>query len=875
MNPRDLPIYQIEHTLRETLKRHQVAVVESPPGSGKTTQIPQILLNAGYAELGLIGVTQPRRIAAVSVSHRIAAEIGCAPGDLVGYKMRFADETGPRTKIKVMTDGILLQELRASPQLQGYSVLMVDEAHERSLNIDFILGLLREILRERDDLRVLVSSATMNAAAFGRYFNDAPVLTLDAKPYRVDVEYRSLPDQAQLRGRSRKRPQELLVDETVAAVKHLLDLDRGTGAGGDLLVFLPGEAAILACAERVRALSSAENAVVLPLFGRLSKEEQDRVFDSFGGRRKVVIATNIAETSITIDGVTGVVDCGLAKVKTFDHTTGIGSLQEELVSRASSDQRLGRAGRTAPGRCVRLYSAKSYRERPPYAREEILRSDLSEVVLRMIALGIQSPESFVFLTRPDPKAIRGALAQLITLGAITPDRRLTSVGDEMADLPLEPRIGRMVVEARRNAPEVMADVATLAGFLSGRGPYRTEEGAESEARRAHRALHDRRGDLHSYLNIFRRFMRSASREEFCRQHYLDHKVLAEVANIREQIMSLARERGFRRANGRGSTEALLRTVMTGLVQFICRRTSRAGGYRSTTEQGILLHPGSALFREPPECIVAAEIVRTKRTFARSTARLDPEWVRSGAPEVFRALFQEGRRAPKRERPAKTPPAEPPESVPIAGVQFPVVQVRRRPLVVLRFKDLLRAVGAGRDGERSADRPGERLRAGFAAALEELCAGEARDMRGVIELPEGHLMRGAPLARILLVGPWLSLSKGAPVRFPKDAFYTLPEHLVPLKRHLPDLLRTVSLGGKRRTLGLLTLVGNGAGGYWLEGTTDFIDAVTTSVVSLEDLAEQVEKLPIYEDLSEVKSALARLRAIEEALQGGVDRGRIER
>lgn len=828
MNPRDLPIYRVEAELRDAVAAHPVVVVESPAGSGKTTQIPQILYRAGLADYGVLGVTQPRRIAAMSVSARIAYEMGESLGELVGYKMRFADLTGPRTRIKIMTDGILLQEMRADPDLRRYSLVMVDEAHERSLNIDFILGLLKDVLRRRRDLHVVVSSATLNAAAFREYFDDAPLISLDVKPFPIDVHYLSRP----------LAPRADLAEVAAERVARAI----GDGLPGDVLIFLPGEAAILSCADRLRSLPTHERLEVLPLFGRLSKEEQDRVFDEFPGRRKIVIATNIAETSITIDGVRIVVDPGAAKIKSFNHETGIGALIEQPVSRASCDQRMGRAGRTAPGVCYRLYTERSYRERPEFSAEEIKRTDLSEVVLRMLGLGIRGVEDFDFLAPPAPDAVRSAVDLLQRLGAVTRDRRLTPIGEHMIDLPLDPRLGRMVVEAALNAPEALDDVATIAGFLSARHPFVLTEGGEAEARAAHRRFADSRGDFHTFLKLYGAYQRAADPTAFCAENFVDERVLREVTNIRHQLLELLAERGHLPEKG-GHWTQVIRTVATGLVQLICRRDPRRGGYRTATSGGIFLHPGSSLFHRPPDCFVAAEIVRTVRTFARSTARMEPEWVAAIDPDTYRALYGSERpRAPREQRP---PAPERPREVVLGGRTFPVKRVRNQFVVTLPWPIL-----------RSLATP---------AVVDEV-DGIDDDIRGQVMLEEGMLLRGARLAAILAAVPHLRVDEGPLAHWPRDAFYTAPENVPPILRLLPEILRITPTEGRRQTLGFLTLCTNGNGGYWYDASHDLPEAIAVTLSALDTLQDELAEAGMADDARVVGERREAVARIEGALQG---------
>src|SRR6056297_1161774 len=459
MRPEELPVYQQRNKILREIEHNQVIVVESPTGSGKTTQLPLILYHAGFGQEGVIGVTQPRRIAAVSVSEYIALQIGDKVPGMVGYKMRFEDKTIPDTRIKIMTDGILLQELKADNMLSAYSIIMVDEAHERSLNIDFILGLLKQIIETRPEFKVIISSATINAEIFSTYFNGCPIVHIETQMYPVQIIYDS-PSQVS--------KEDALQEKIQAIVERVIQ----SGRGGDILIFLSGEKPIKECLARLSGCAVSKRLHLLPLYGRLSKEEQERVFDPPPeGTSKVVISTNIAETSVTIDGITTVIDSGLAKMNYYNPRTFTSSLIEGPISRASCNQRRGRAGRTQPGTCYRLYSKKDYESRDLFTKEEILRTDLSEVVLRMAEIGIQDVEDFDFISPPGSQGIRGALETLLLLNAIKHNRELTEIGRMMVEFPLIPRHSRMIVEAVRRYPEVLEEVLIASAFPPPHPPF--------------------------------------------------------------------------------------------------------------------------------------------------------------------------------------------------------------------------------------------------------------------------------------------------------------------------------------------------------------------------------------------------------------------
>ncbi|MDR0759616.1 MAG: ATP-dependent RNA helicase, partial [Treponema sp.] len=485
MNYLELPVYQHKDLILEALAHNQVIVVESPTGSGKTTQMPIILYEAEYAQNGIIGVTQPRRIAAMSVSEYIARQMGAEMPGVVGYKMRFEDKTNQHTKIKIMTDGILLQEMKLDPYLSRYSLLMVDEAHERSLNIDFILGLLKRVLEARRDFKVIISSATINAQVFSEYFGEhpgialpeVPVVKIDAITYPITLIYDPPAVQAGKsdglgsdEGRRNRRgpggglpaapgggfPLGSLAGEALLAkIEGITERFISEKREGDILIFLPGENMIKDCMGRLVSGLAGKYLHMVPLYGRLGKDEQERVFDAPPrGKTKVVIATNIAETSVTIDGVTAVIDSGLSKLNYYNPRTFTSSLVEAPISKASANQRKGRAGRTREGTCYRLYSRKDFENRPLFTVEDIFRTDLSEVVLRMADLGVTAFEEFDFISPPGREGLLAAVETLNLLDALEADRTLSKIGKMMTEFPLPPRQSRIIVEAILRCPDV-------------------------------------------------------------------------------------------------------------------------------------------------------------------------------------------------------------------------------------------------------------------------------------------------------------------------------------------------------------------------------------------------------------------------------------
>ena len=623
-DPRLLPVWQSRDKILSALEKNQVIIVESPTGSGKTTQIPLILNQAGYTSKGIIGITQPRRIATLSVCSYIKNQIR-DEASFCGYKMRFYDTTGPDTRIKILTDGMLLQELKTDPILSSYSVIMVDEAHERSLNIDFILGLLKQICSVRPELKVIISSATLNTKVFTSYF-DAPVISIDARQYKVDIKYFPL--------KNTNDPDELIFS-ICRVLNHLVKELH------DTLVFLPGEFEIKSCINAVYSNCEWQKMQIYPLYGRLNKEEQELVFEpTEKGKMKVVFATNIAETSLTIDGITAVIDTGLAKISSYNQFDFTSSLTTRPISRASADQRAGRAGRTQDGICYRLYSKEDYYSRNRFTQEEILRTDLSEVVLRMVDLGIRNFEDFPYVTKPDTKALISGEKTLLLLDAIDKNRNLTSIGNFMVRYPLLPRHSRCMYEAVNRHPEIIENVAVCVSFLSCRTPFLLPSGEEDAARACHKRFSSDYGDFIGYQHLFRKYRSIESgskREEFCKNNYLDFQGMEEIVHVTGQLCDITREAGipvipYDGTFGEDFAHKILTCLCPGLVQYICIR-KKSSVYKTLTADEIFIHPGSAWFRNPPNFILAGEIVLTTKLYARTVSPLKPSWIDEVIPNL--------------------------------------------------------------------------------------------------------------------------------------------------------------------------------------------------------------------------------------------------
>ncbi len=626
MKKEDLAINRYKTTIIEMIQNNSVVVIEAPTGSGKTTQIPQIIFESGLNQWGIIGVTQPRRIAAFSVANRISYEMDVELGRLVGYKMRFDDLTSSQTQIKVMTDGILLEELRSDPLLLKYSVIMVDEAHERSLNIDFILGLLKDVLRKRNDLKIVVSSATINASLFSKFFNNAPILSVDARQFPVEIKYIPL---------TKQNNPDLIIEKIIEIVKNL----EQNKINGDILVFLEGEQSIKECCEQLELLkvNNGLSLVTIPLYARLSPEDQNKVFLDFPDNRKIVVSTNIAETSITIDGITHVIDPGYCKLNYYNPRTFTSFLEVKPISKASCAQRMGRAGRTAPGIVYRLYSEEDYINRDNFTKEEIYRTDLSEVVLRMADLGIRDFSDFDFISEPKKGAILSAIETLISIEALNKNHELTEIGAKMVYFPLEPRFSRILLESVISFPEVGYNVLIVIAFLSTKRPFLYPHGEEIESRQAQKILAEKGGDFFSWINLFYKYIKEKNKEQFCEKFYLDIRSMNEIVNIHSQLIDMLHEKKYS-TNKKFDYNAIIHCICSGLKQYICKKSKKQKtAYHSATEVDVRIHPGSYLFRESPGWIVGGEIVNTGRTYIRSAAFVPEIIIKNNFKDVYQAI----------------------------------------------------------------------------------------------------------------------------------------------------------------------------------------------------------------------------------------------
>ena len=842
MNYSDLPVYLHKDLILAALEKNQAIVVESPTGSGKTTQLPVILHRAGYAKNGVIGVTQPRRIAAVSVSEFIARQEGCSPGGLVGYKMRFEDRTGPETQIKIMTDGILLQEMKLDPWLSKYGCLVVDEAHERSLNIDFILGLLKRVLEARREFKVIVSSATINAQVFSEYFGECPVVKIEAQTYPVTLIY----DPPLVSGGAGKEiAEEALLSKIEAITERLIsekqigNNDAGRSAPGDILIFLPGEKMIKDCMSRLAFSPAGSYLQLLPLYGRLGKEEQERVFDPAPeGKTKAVISTNIAETSVTIDGITAVLDSGLSKLNHYSPQTFTSSLIEAPISKASANQRKGRAGRTREGSCYRLYSRKDFENRPLYTTEEIYRTDLSEVVLRMSDLGITAFEEFDFISPPNREGLIAAIETLNLLDALESDHTLSSIGKLMTEFPLPPRHSRIIVEAILKYPEVIRETVIATAFLSTQSPYVLPPGEETDARRAHHRFRDEAGDFVSYLKLYRAYTDTPLKKRFCENNYLDERAMAEIANVVTQLEEIVSGLGVPvlsngSLGGEGALESYLCAVARGLIQFVCVRDGREL-YRSLTAERILIHPGSVMFKMNPDYIVAGEIVRTTRMYAMSVSPLPRNTLEKISPALVTDLPP---LAAKSEKRGKT------RSFPGGGVNSEQAESGAKPK---RARDFTNHIKIGSEvfeietvkGKKQVKLPWEKLK----AVMDHIKSEKSfmyKGLKGIIVTEEKYsILGGEKLQLILRLAPSLEM-EGAPERKKfRGGSFSSSGDLDALLKVLPDLVKPAVWKKGKKELGFTGLFTDGEGSYRVSCSRGFHTSLNESLSSVETLIDEL-------------------------------------
>ncbi len=640
--PEELPVSARRVAIAAAIEEHQVVVVAGETGSGKTTQLPKICLELGRGAAGLIGHTQPRRIAARSVATRIAEELRCELGQAVGYKVRFTERAGESSFIKLMTDGILLAEIQSDPLLERYDTIIIDEAHERSLNIDFLLGYLRQLLPKRPDLKLIITSATINTESFANFFHGAPVVEVSGRTFPVETRYRPL-----LNEEAKKE---------VDPIRGILDAVDELGRIdplGDILVFLPGERDIRETTEALGKHRMRETEVI-PLFSRLSAVEQDRVFKSHTGRR-IVLATNVAETSLTVPGIRFVIDTGYARISRYSHRTKVQRLPIEPISRASANQRAGRCGRVSAGVCIRLYSEEDFLTRPEFTDPEIRRTNLASVILQMMLLGLGDIENFPFLDAPDKRFIHDGFRLLHELGAVDEHNRISEDGRRLARLPVDPRIGRMLLAADRESS--LHEVLIIAAALTVQDPRDRPLEAQQAADEKHTRFRDEKSDFIAFLNLWdyyheqARHLSNSKLRKLCRSEFLSYLRMREWHDIHSQLLAQLREMGLKPSEGEASYEAIHRALLAGLLGNIGFKDEREQKGASKKRKPLVeyigarniklaIFPGSSLVKRPPKWIMAAELVETSRLFARHVAAIDPAWLEGLARHLVKHTYLE-------------------------------------------------------------------------------------------------------------------------------------------------------------------------------------------------------------------------------------------
>ncbi|RJL34327.1 ATP-dependent RNA helicase HrpA [Bailinhaonella thermotolerans] len=634
--PEELPVSRRKDEILAAIREHQVVIVAGETGSGKTTQLPKICLEAGRGVRGLIGHTQPRRIAARTVADRIAEELRTPLGEKVGYKVRFTDQVSDGTMIKLMTDGILLAEMQTDRQLRQYDTLIIDEAHERSLNIDFILGYVKQLLPRRPDLKIVITSATIDPERFSRHFGDAPIIEVSGRTYPVETRYRPIEEEQ---------------EDQIQAISDAVDELCAEGPG-DILVFLSGEREIRDTAD---ALAKRKDAEILPLYARLSAGEQHRVFQPHSGRR-IVLATNVAETSLTVPGIKYVIDPGTARISRYSHRLKVQRLPIEPISQASANQRKGRCGRTSDGICIRLYSEEDFLGRPEFTDPEILRTNLASVILQMSALKLGDIEKFPFVDPPDRRQVKDGVALLHELNAFDGDNALTPLGRKLAQLPVDPRLARMVIEADKNG--AVNEVMVIAAALSIQDPRERPADKQQAADEKHRRFiapdkpeksdksDQEASDFLTYLNLWnylqerQRALSSSQFRRLCKQEFLNYLRVREWQDVHGQLRQVARTLGVTFNDTPASPYQIHVSLLSGLLSHIGLKDAEKQEYLGARGARFAVFPGSALFKKPPRWVMAAELVETTRLWARIAARVEPDWIEPLAQHLVKRTYSE-------------------------------------------------------------------------------------------------------------------------------------------------------------------------------------------------------------------------------------------
>ena len=622
-----LPIAAKRDEIKKILAEHQVLIIAGETGSGKTTQLPKICLEMGRGQHGLIAHTQPRRIAARSVASRVAEELATPLGGLVGYQVRFEDQSDANTLVKLMTDGILLAETQHDRFLERYDTIIVDEAHERSLNIDFLLGYLKTLLPRRPDLKVIITSATIDLQRFSEHFDDAPIIEVSGRTFPVDTWYRTLTAEQDEEGNQIEN--DLTVDQAIlAALDEIAAFERSERkTPGDVLVFLPGEREIRDAADMLRK-AQLKHTEILPLYARLSPAEQQRIFQSHPGRR-VVLATNVAETSLTVPGIRYVIDSGTARISRYSYRAKVQRLPIEAVSQASANQRKGRCGRVEPGICIRLFSEEDFLARPEFTDPEILRTNLAAVILQMLHLRLGEIDQFPFIEPPDGKAISDGFNLLQELSAVNRENQLTPMGRQLARLPIDPRLGRMLLEGARQGS--LQEVLIIASVLSVQDPRERPPERQQAADQAHAQWKDADSDFAALVNLWRGFetqrqeLGSSALRNWCRKQFLNYLRLREWRDAHRQLSLICRDLQLQVNKEAADYPKFHKAVLSGLLSQIGQKTED-GDYLGARQRRFWVHPSSGMGRKKPQWLMAAELVETTKLYARMVAKIEPDWI---------------------------------------------------------------------------------------------------------------------------------------------------------------------------------------------------------------------------------------------------------
>lgn len=641
--PADLPVSQRRDDISAAIRDNQVVIVAGATGSGKTTQLPKMLLELGYQS---IGHTQPRRIAARTIAERISEELGQEVGQLVGYQVRFTDRVGKDTRIKLMTDGILLNEIHRDRELKKYDAIIIDEAHERSLTVDFLLGYLKQLLPRRPDLKVVITSATIDPESFSRHFGGAPIIEVSGRTYPVEIRYRPLVAEAGLEADDDEQAAGNAVDrDYLQGINDALD-ELALESSGDVLVFLSGENEIRDAEDAIRG-RNLPHTEVLPLYGRLSAADQHRVFQPSavaGTRRRIVLATNVAETSLTVPGIRYVIDAGTARISRYSVRSKIQRLPIEAISQASANQRSGRSGRTSDGIAIRLYSEEDFLRRPEFTEPEILRTNLAAVILQMISLGLGDIARFPFLQPPDSRGIKDGLDLLRELNAVTKDNEITRIGKQLSQLPIDPRLARMVVESKQHATtrEVMAIVAAL----SIQDPRERPLERRAQADQQHARFVDPTSDFITLLNLWN-YLEEKQKElsgnafrRLVKSEYLNYLRVREWQDVFRQLSRMAKPLGLVVGDPHANPDGIHRSLLSGLLSQIGLKDAAKKDYVGARQTRFVIFPGSALAKKQPAAIMSAELVETSRLFARVNGAIDPAWAEPIAGDLAKHSYSE-------------------------------------------------------------------------------------------------------------------------------------------------------------------------------------------------------------------------------------------